>query len=69
MRFIRVVSRLKVTKQCSFQRQPPVYISLDRIPSKRQSVQQSYSNLPLFDIVLQVYELEVCIKLMAEPGD
>ena len=69
MHYICVVSWLKVTKQCSFQCRPPGYISLDTIPGKCQSIQQSYSNLPLLDVILQLYKFEVRIKLMAEPKD
>ena len=68
-RFICIVWWFKVTKQCSFQHRPPSYISLDTIPGKCRSIQQGYSNLPLLGVVLQIYKLEVCIKLMAEPGD
>ena len=67
MRFICIVGWLKVTKQCSFQRRAPNYISLDTIPGKCWSIQQGYSNLPLLDVILQIYKFEVRIKLMAEP--
>ena len=69
MHFVHVIGLFKVTKQCSLQRSPTGCISLDRIPSKCRSIQQSYSNLPLLNVILQVYKLEVSIKLMAEPGD
>ena len=36
--FIRVVRWFKVTKQCSLQRSPTGHISLDRMPSKLQSI-------------------------------
>ena len=67
MHFICIVGWFKVTKQRSFQRRPPGYISLDTIPDKCRSIQQSYNNLPLLDVILQIYEFEVRIKLMAEP--
>ena len=69
MHLICIVGWLEVTKQHSFQYRSPDYISLDTIPGKCRPIQQHYSNLPLFDIVLQIYKFEVRVKLMAEPGD
>ena len=69
MHFTRVVSWFKVAKQCSLKGRPPGYISLDTIPGKCQPIQQSYSNLPVLDVIFQFYKLEVSIKLMAEPID
>ena len=67
--FTCIVGWLKVTKQRSFQGRPTHYISLDTIPGICQSIQQSYSNLPLLDIILQIYKLKVCVELMEEPRD
>ena len=67
MHFVCINGWIEVTKQCSFQFSPTGHISLDNIPGICRSIQQSYSNLPLFDIVLQIYKFEVCIKLMTEP--
>ena len=69
MHFICVIGWLKVTEQRSFQGRPTGYISLDTIPGICRSIQQSYSNLPLRDVILQCYTLKVCIKLMAEAED
>ena len=69
MHFVRIIGWPEVTKQRSFQRSPSGHISLDTIPGIYWSIQQSYSKLPLFDIVLQIHKFEVRVKLMAEPGD
>ena len=69
MCFIHMVRRFKVTKERSFQCRSAGHVSLDTIPGICQYIQQSYSNLPPFDVVLQISNLEVQIHLMAEPGN
>ena len=68
-RLVRVVYWFEVNKQCCFQHRPNSHISLDTIPGICWSIQQSYSNLPLLDVILQIYKLKDRIKLMAEPVD
>ena len=69
MHFICIVHRFKVTKEQSLQFGTASHIFLDTKPGICRSIQQSYSNLPLFDVILQIYKFEVCIHMMAEPRE
>ena len=43
------------------------HYTLGLIPSESTVFQQCYSNLGMFDIVIQAYKLEICVKLVHKP--
>ena len=41
--------------------------TLGLMPDESTVFQQCYSNLGMFDIVIQAYKLEICVKLVHKP--
>ena len=61
------VGRLKVIKQHNLKVRPMHNIALDRIPGICRSIKQGYCHLTLLDVIRKFNQLEVHIKLVAEP--
>ena len=64
-----VVGRLEITHHGITESQPTMHshYTLGLIPGESTVFQKCYSNLGMFDIVIQAYKLEICVELKHKP--